>query len=112
MAKSKPSPTPRRPSLSVHTEPAALAAPTAGPLGSSVLLGLAVGLGVAELEQATTASSREKNEPVRARPPVRTLSTPIIDVAVASLTPRPPLLLCGRQAPFRGRPVRGLGAAR
>jgi len=78
----------------------------------SVLLGLAVGLGVAELEQATTASSREKNEPVRARPPVRTLSTPIIDVAVASLTPRPPLLLCGRQAPFRGRPVRGLGAAR
>ena len=44
-------------------------------LASPALLGPAVGLGVAELEQATTASSRKKIEPIRARRPVRTLSS-------------------------------------
>jgi hypothetical protein len=42
-----------------------------------------VGDGVAVLEQATTASSREKIEPIRARRPVRTLSSQIIYIAVA-----------------------------
>ena len=37
--------------------------------------GLAVGLGVAVPEQATTASIRDKIEPIRARRPVRTLSS-------------------------------------
>ena len=47
------------------------------------LLVATVGLGVAVLEQATTARSREMIEPIRARRPVRTLSSQIIHVAVA-----------------------------
>jgi hypothetical protein len=43
----------------------------------------AVGLGVAVLEQAITASSKEQIEPIRAKRPVRTLSSQIIYVAVA-----------------------------
>ena len=81
-------------------------------VASRVLLGLAAGLVVAELEQATTASSKERIEPVRARRPVRTLSTPMIDVAVASLTPHPPRLWCGRRAPLGRRPILSLGTAR
>ena len=67
-------------------------------LASPALLGPAVGLGVAELEQATTASSRNKIKPIGVRRPVRTLSTPIIDIEVASLTPHPPLFLLRRAA--------------
>jgi len=46
-------------------------------LGVAVAIGrgLAVGLGVAVPEQATTASIRDKIEPIRARRPVRTLSS-------------------------------------
>ena len=71
----------------------------AGAVGRGLAVGLGVGigdgvtrpallvttveLGVAVLEQATTASSREKIEPIRARRPVRTLSSQIIYVAVA-----------------------------
>ena len=66
------------------------------------LLATTVGLGVAVLEQATTTSIRNKIEPIRARRPARTLSSSIIYVTFAPLTPRPPLLLCGRQAPFQG----------
>src|SRR4051794_25009780 len=40
MAKSRPSPTPRRPTLSEHTEPAALGTPTAGAIAKNALLGL------------------------------------------------------------------------
>jgi hypothetical protein len=47
------------------------------------LLVTTVGLGVAVLEQAAMASSREKIDPIRARRPVRTLSSQIIYVAVA-----------------------------
>ena len=47
------------------------------------LLVATVGLGVAVLEQATTARSREMIEPIRARRPVRTLSSQIIYIAVA-----------------------------
>jgi hypothetical protein len=50
---------------------------------SLALLVTTAGLGVAVLEQATTASSRAKIEPIRARRPVRTLSSQIIYVAVA-----------------------------
>ena len=52
-------------------------------VASPALLVTTVGLGVAVLEQATTASSREKIEPIRARRPVRTLSSSIIHSAVA-----------------------------
>jgi hypothetical protein len=45
--------------------------------------GVGIGDGVAVLEQATTTSSREKIEPIRARCPVRTLSSSIIHSAVA-----------------------------
>jgi hypothetical protein len=71
-------------------------------VAGSALLATTVGLGVAVLEQATTASSSHKIEPIRARRPVRTLSSQVIYITVAPLTPRPPLLLCGRQAPFQG----------
>jgi hypothetical protein len=65
-------------------------------LVTTVGIGVGIGDGVAVLEQATTASSGKKIEPIRARRPVRTLSSQIIYVAVAPLTPHPPLLLCGR----------------
>jgi hypothetical protein len=56
-------------------------------IGDSVpdpaLLLTTVGLGLAVLEQATLASIRKKIEPIRARCPVRTLSSPIICIAVA-----------------------------
>jgi hypothetical protein len=42
------------------------------------------GLGVAALEQATTASITKKIEPIRASRPVRTLSPPGSSVSVAS----------------------------
>jgi hypothetical protein len=48
-----------------------------GGVASRALLGPAVGLGVDELEQATTASSSKKIEPIRARRPVRTLSSSV-----------------------------------
>jgi hypothetical protein len=52
-------------------------------VGGTALLVTTVGLGVAVFEQATTASSRMKIEPIRARRPVRTLSSSVIYVAVA-----------------------------
>src|ERR1035437_6986176 len=52
-------------------------------VASRALLVTTVGLGVAVPEQATTASSRNKIEPIRARRPVRTLSSSIIYLAVA-----------------------------
>jgi hypothetical protein len=57
-------------------------------LGTTVGLGVvdavAVGLGVVVPEQATTARSREKIEAIRARRPVRILTSSVIYVAVAS----------------------------
>jgi hypothetical protein len=47
-------------------------------VGGTALLVTTVGLGVAVFEQATTASSRKNIEPIRARRPVRTLSSQII----------------------------------
>ena len=58
MAKSRPSTTPRRPSLSEHTEPAALGAAAAVPVGSSVLLGLAP---VSEPETISIYGATEHN---------------------------------------------------
>jgi hypothetical protein len=46
-------------------------------VGGTALLVTTVGLGVAVFEQATTASSRKNIEPIRARRPVRTLSSSI-----------------------------------
>jgi hypothetical protein len=57
-------------------------------------LATTVGLGVAVLPQATTTSSRHKIEPIRARRPVRTLSSQIAYIGPI-MTPHPPLLLCG-----------------
>ena len=64
-------------------------------LGATGAVGraLAVGLGVA-VPQATTTSSRHKIEPIRARRPVRTLSSQIAYIGPI-MTPHPPLLLCG-----------------
>jgi hypothetical protein len=53
-----------------------------GVAGPALLL-TTVALGVAVLEHATTASIKKKIEPIRARRPVRTRSTPIIYIAVA-----------------------------
>ncbi len=56
-------------------------------VASPALLVTTVGIGVAVIEQATTASSREKIEPIRARRPVRTLSSQIIYVAYITVAP-------------------------
>lgn len=53
-----------------------------GVAGPALLL-TTVALGVAVLEQATTVRSKKKIEPIRAGRPVRTLSSPIIYIAVA-----------------------------
>jgi hypothetical protein len=52
--------------------------------GVAVPAPLGAAAGVAVLEQAATTSSRERNEPIRARRAVSTLSSPISYVAVAS----------------------------
>jgi hypothetical protein len=62
----------------------ALLVTTAGlGVAGAIERGLAVGLDVAVFEQATAASSKDKIEPIRARRPVRTLSSSIIYIAVA-----------------------------
>jgi hypothetical protein len=60
-----------------------------------------VGLG-GVFEQATAASARKKIEPIQAIRPVRTLALPNHLYRSRTVTPHPPLLLCGRQAPFQG----------
>jgi hypothetical protein len=54
----------------------------AGPALPVMTVGL--GVGVAGLEQATTATRRNRIEPIRARRRVCTLSSSIIHIAVAS----------------------------
>jgi hypothetical protein len=70
-------------------------------VASPALLVMTVGLGVAVLEQATTASSRAKIEPIRARSPVRTLSSKSC-VAQSHHDSPPTALVVRPQAPFHG----------
>ncbi len=50
---------------------------------------VAVGLGVAVLEQATAVSIRATIEPIRARRPVRTPASSVICIAVEQWVPTP-----------------------
>jgi hypothetical protein len=62
----------------------ALGLATGDGVAGAALVVAGVGLGVVELEQATTARARNRVEPIRARRPVLTFSSPISEDAVSS----------------------------